>query len=35
MLDYPPAAALSFILMLIIIAIVMVYVRRAGTEELV
>jgi len=33
-LDYPTAAALSFILMLIIIVIVMTYVRRAGTEEL-
>ncbi|MFF7159564.1 ABC transporter permease subunit [Streptomyces sp. NPDC008139] len=34
-LDYPTAAALSFILMAVILAIVMVYVRRAGTEELV
>lgn len=34
-LDYPTAAALSFILMIIIITIVTVYVRRAGTEELV
>ncbi len=34
-LDYPTAAALSFILMVIIIAVVFVYVRRAGTEELV
>lgn len=34
-LDYPMAAALSFILMLIIIVLVSSYVRRAGTEELV
>jgi spermidine/putrescine transport system permease protein len=34
-LDYPTAAALSFILMVLIITIVTVYVRRAGTEELV
>ncbi|WP_034805594.1 ABC transporter permease [Intrasporangium oryzae] len=34
-LDYPTAAALSFILMLIIVAFVITYVRRAGTEELV
>jgi spermidine/putrescine transport system permease protein len=34
-LDYPTAAALSFLLMLIILVIVLVYVRRAGTEELV
>jgi len=33
--DYATAAALSFVLMLIIVAIVAVYVRRAGTEELV
>ncbi|CAG6391623.1 ABC transporter permease [Streptomyces cocklensis] len=34
-LDYPTAAALSFILMAAILAIVTVYIRRAGTEELV
>jgi spermidine/putrescine transport system permease protein len=34
-LDYPTAAALSFTLMLTILVIVTVYVRRAGTEELV
>ena len=34
-LDYPIAAALSFILMMTIVVIVVVYVRRAGTEELV
>jgi spermidine/putrescine transport system permease protein len=32
--DYPTAAALSMILMLLIVAMVLVYVRRAGTEEL-
>lgn len=34
-LDYPTAAALSFILMAAIIILVSVYVRAAGTEELV
>ena len=34
-LDYPLAAALSFILLLIILFLVSTYVRRAGTEELV
>ncbi|MGC3994210.1 MAG: ABC transporter permease [Propionicimonas sp.] len=34
-LDYPAAAALSFILMATIIILVAVYVRIAGTEELV
>lgn len=34
-LDYPTAAALSFILMITIIVLVGVYVRIAGTEELV
>ena len=34
-LDYPIAAALSFILMLTIVVLVGLYVRRAGTEELV
>lgn len=34
-LDYPTAAALSFLLMLTILALVMAYVRRAGTQELV
>jgi spermidine/putrescine transport system permease protein len=33
--DYPVAASLSFALMLAILVLVMVYVRRAGTEELV
>ena len=32
--DYPAAAALSMILMLLIVAMVLFYVRRAGTEEL-
>ncbi|GAA4359607.1 ABC transporter permease [Angustibacter luteus] len=34
-LDYPTAAALSFVLMLSIVLLVSIYVRRAGTEELV
>ena len=34
-LDYPLAAALSFVLMLTIIVLVSIYVRIAGTEELV
>ncbi len=34
-LDYPLAAALSFVLMASIIVLVALYVRRAGTEELV
>ncbi len=33
-LDYPAAAACSVVLMLAIVALVLVYVRRAGTEEL-
>jgi spermidine/putrescine transport system permease protein len=33
--DYPTAAALSFVLMISIVTLVVVYVRRAGTEELV
>ena len=33
--DYPTAAALSFILMIIISALVFIYIRKAGTEELV
>jgi spermidine/putrescine transport system permease protein len=33
--DYPTASALSFMLMLAILVLVFVYVRRAGTEELV
>jgi spermidine/putrescine transport system permease protein len=33
--DYPAAAALSVLLMVTIVVMVMVYVRRAGTEELV
>ena len=35
MLDYPVAAALSVVLMVTIVALVALYVRRAGTEELV
>ncbi|MFF8647591.1 ABC transporter permease [Streptomyces griseoluteus] len=34
-LDYPTAAALSFILMAAILAMVTIYIRRAGTEDLV
>jgi spermidine/putrescine transport system permease protein len=34
-LDYPLAAALSFILLILILSLVTFYVRRAGTEELV
>jgi spermidine/putrescine transport system permease protein len=34
-LDYPGAAALSFILMLTILILVMIYVRKSGTEDLV
>ncbi len=33
--NYPLASALSVILMVVIVAMVAVYVRRAGTEELV
>ena len=33
--DYPTAAALSFTLMIVILILVTVYVRKAGTEELV
>lgn len=33
--DYPTAGALSAVLMIIIVAMVLVYVRRAGTEDLV
>jgi spermidine/putrescine transport system permease protein len=32
--DYPAAAALSMILMILILGMVLAYVRRAGTEEL-
>ncbi|MGY2704202.1 ABC transporter permease [Nocardioides sp. HB32] len=32
--DYPAAGALSMILMILIVAMVLFYVRRAGTEEL-
>ena len=32
--NYPAAGALSMILMLLIVAMVLFYVRRAGTEEL-
>ena len=34
LLDYPNAAALSFLLMLSILALVLTYVRSSGTEEL-
>lgn len=34
-LDYPTAAALSFILMAVILVLVTLYIRRSGTEELV
>ncbi|WP_267244575.1 ABC transporter permease [Streptomyces sp. PR69] len=33
-LDYPTAAALSFILMAIVLLMVTVYIRRSGTEDL-
>ncbi len=33
--DYPTAASLSFILMATILVVVFLYIRRAGTEELV
>lgn len=33
--DYPTAASLSFILMATILVIVVIYIRRAGTDELV
>lgn len=33
--DYPIASALSFMLMAVILVIVFVYIRRAGTEDLV
>ena len=33
-LDYPLAAALSFVLLVVIVTVVALYVRRAGTEEL-
>ncbi len=33
--DYPTAAALSFSLLVTILVLVMIYIRRAGTEELV
>jgi spermidine/putrescine transport system permease protein len=33
-LDYPLAAALSFIMLLTIVTMVTIYVRKAGTEEL-
>ena len=32
--DYPTAAALSFMLMVVILAIVMIYIRFAGSEAL-
>ncbi len=33
--SYPEASALSVILMVIIVALVLVYIRRSGTEDLV
>jgi spermidine/putrescine transport system permease protein len=33
--DYPTAAALSFMLMFAILVLVSVYIRRSGTDELV
>jgi spermidine/putrescine transport system permease protein len=33
--DYPTASALSFVLMATILVLVFVYIRRAGTEDLV
>lgn len=33
-LDYPLAAALSFVLLVVIVTLVALYVRKAGTEEL-
>jgi len=33
--DYPTASALSFLLMAAILALVFIYIRRAGTEDLV
>jgi spermidine/putrescine transport system permease protein len=32
-LDYPQAAALSFLLMAVILVFVLSYVRRVGTED--
>jgi spermidine/putrescine transport system permease protein len=32
--DYPIAASLSFVLMATILVLVIVYIRRAGTEDL-
>ena len=34
-LDWPSGAALSFVLMAAILVLVLLYIRRAGTEELV
>ncbi len=34
-LDYPTAAALSFILMAAILLMVTIYIRKSGTEDLV
>ena len=33
--DYPTASALSFTLMAAILVLVIIYIRKAGTEELV
>ena len=32
--DYPGASALSFILMILILALVLIYIKRFGTKEL-
>ena len=34
LIDYPAAAAMSFILMAIILAMVLLYARAVGTEKL-
>jgi spermidine/putrescine transport system permease protein len=33
--DYPTAASLSFVLMASILVLIVIYIRRAGTDELV
>ena len=32
--DYPTAASMSFVLLVTILVLVTIYIRRAGTEEL-
>jgi spermidine/putrescine transport system permease protein len=34
LLNYPAAAALSIILMLVILVLVSIYIKRSGTEDL-